>query len=168
MDIHNRSSNGWRAFATAVACSALVVASFAALPRTAKALPPRPAVPQPSGGVESSAQAQIQLQVQFPDSWPWQTAHWQGLWTVVQWQDPSGAWHDVEGWQGTLDEVKSHENGAVTGYKTWYVGKDHMGEEAFRWLIYRGKGSLLLATSESFDLPSVNKATLVVEMPLTR
>jgi hypothetical protein len=26
-----------------------------------------------------------------------------GAWTVVQWQDTAGNWHDVEGWQGWLD-----------------------------------------------------------------
>ena len=27
-----------------------------------------------------------------------------GAWTIVQWQDSAGGWHDIEGWQGTLDE----------------------------------------------------------------
>jgi hypothetical protein len=168
MDTHNRSPNGWLAFATVTACVVLTVVLSAALPGTAEALPPRPTVPLPPDDIESSVQAQIQLQVQFPDSWPWQTTHWQDLWTVVQWQDPSGAWYSVEGWQGTLDEVKNRENGAVTGYKTWWVGGEHMGEGPFRWLAYHSKGGRLSATSEPFDLPSINKTTLVVEMALAR
>jgi hypothetical protein len=169
MDTHNQSSNGWLMFTMITTCVVLAVVLFAALPETAEALPPRPTVPlPPPDDTESFAYAQIQLQVQFPDSWPWHTTHWQDLWTAVQWQDLSGAWHGVEGWQGTLDEVKSCKNGVVTGYKTWWVGGEHMGEGPFRWLVYHGKGGRLLATSESFDLPSINKATLVVEMPLTR
>ncbi|MBN1812276.1 MAG: hypothetical protein JXA14_10605 [Anaerolineae bacterium] len=170
MDTHNRSTKGWLTVTTIATCVVLTITWLVALPQTAEALPPRPEVPSPPDDVEPStqAQAQIQLQVRFPDSWPWQTTHWQNLWTVVQWQDPTGAWHDVEGWRGTLDEVKSSESGAVTGYKTWWVGGEHMGEGPFRWLVYHGKGGWLLATSEPFDLPSINKASLVVEVSLVR
>jgi hypothetical protein len=170
MDTRNRFLNAWLAIKMVTTCVVLFITLLTALPKTAEALPPRPEVPSPPDDVEQStqAQAQIQLQVRFPDSWPWQTTHWQDLWTGVQWQDPTGAWHDVEGWRGTLDEVKSDVEGAVTGYKTWWVGGEHMGEGPFRWLVYRSKGGRLLAASESFDLPSVNKATLVVGVPLTR
>jgi hypothetical protein len=170
MDTRNRFLNAWLAIKMVTTCVVLFITLLTVLSKTAEALPPRPEVPSPSDDVEPStqAQAQIQLQVQFPDNWPWQTTHWQDLWTVVQWQDPTGAWHDVEGWRGTLDEVRSDEDGAVTGYKTWWVGGEHMGEGPFRWLVYQGKGGWLLATSESFDLPSVDKTTLVVEVPLTR
>jgi hypothetical protein len=170
MDTYNQSTKGWLTIKIVATYIVLFVTLLTALSETAEALPPRPEVPSPSDDVdvESSAQAQIQLQVLFPDSWPWQTTHWQDLWTVVQWQDPMGTWHDVEGWRGTLDEVKSSEDGAVTGYKTWWVGGEHMGEGPFRWLVYRSKGGQVLATSESFDLPGVDKATLVVEVLLTR
>jgi hypothetical protein len=63
--------------------------------------------------------------------------------------------------------VKSSENGAVTSYKTWWVGGEHMGKGPFRWLVDQGKGGQLLATNESFDLPSINRTLLVVEIPLT-
>src|SRR5688572_16967693 len=33
-------------------------------------------------------------------------------WTVVQWADPLGGWHDVEGWRGDLDEGEQ---------KVWWV-----------------------------------------------
>lgn len=167
MDTRNRSQNGWLAFTLIATCAVLIVTLLAALPTTAKALPPRPTAPGQPADIDPSARAQIQLKVQFPDGWPWQTTHWQDLWTVVQWQHPQGTWHDVEGWQGTLDEVKSSENGAVTGYKTWWVGGEHMGKGPFRWLVYQGKDGRLLATSESFDLPSINGALLVVEVVLT-
>ncbi|MBN1977911.1 MAG: hypothetical protein JW918_10955 [Anaerolineae bacterium] len=169
MDVHNRSTNGWLMVTMLILCVLLIgIASMALLPREAKALPPRPTVPAQPGGIEPSAQAQIQLQVQFPDSWPWQTAPWQDLWTIVQWQDPAGAWRDVDGWKGTLDEVKVGDSGDVTGYKTWWVGGEHMGKGPFRWQVYRGEGGRLLASSDTFDLPSINRATLSVKVPLTR
>lgn len=170
MNTRNRFLNGWLTVKMVAMCVVLFVTLLTTLSKTAEALPPRPEVPSPPDdvGVEPSAQAQIQLQVRFPDNWPWQTTHWQDLWTVVQWQDPIGTWHDVEGWRGTLDEVKSNGDGAVTGYKTWWVGGEHMGEGPFHWLVYWSEGGRLLATSESFDLPGVNKATLVVEVPLER
>jgi hypothetical protein len=85
---------------------------------------------------------------------------------MVQWQDPQGKWHDVEGWQGTLDEVQVGQDGTVTGYKTWWLGEENMGKGPFRWQVYRGKGSKLLATSEPFDLPNINKATLEIKVAL--
>jgi hypothetical protein len=168
MDVHNRSNNGWLIVTTLATCVVLTITFLAVLPKKAQALPPRPTVPSSSEDIGSSAQAQIQLQVQFPDGWPWQTTPWQGLWTIVQWQDPRGIWHDVEGWKGTLDEVKVSESGDVTGYKTWWVSGEHMGKGPFRWRVYQGEGGWLLATSETFDLPSFNRATLMVEVPLTR
>jgi hypothetical protein len=166
MDVHNRSTNGRLIVTMLVTCIMLTVSLLAVPPQKVKALPPRPTVP--AGDVKPSAQAQIQLQVQFPGSWPWQTTPWQNLWTIVQWQDPQGIWHDVEGWKGTLDEVKISDSGDVTGYKTWWVGGEHMGKGPFRWRVYQGEGGYLLATSESFDLPSIDKATLLVKVPLTR
>jgi hypothetical protein len=66
-----------------------------------------------------------------------------GVWTVVQWQDSAGGWHDVEGWRGTLER----------GQKIWWVAQRDFGTGPFRWVIYEGQGGKLLATSESFYLP---------------
>jgi len=68
-----------------------------------------------------------------------------GLWTVVQWQDGLGGWHDVEGWQGTL----------VDGWQIWWVARRDFGTGPFRWIVYQDptKGALL-AVSQSFNLPT--------------
>lgn len=73
---------------------------------------------------------------------------WQNLWTVMQWQDALGNWHDVEGWRGTLDEVAKGE-----GRKVWWLSSDLFGAGPFRWLVYAQPNGVLLATSEAFHLP---------------
>jgi hypothetical protein len=68
-----------------------------------------------------------------------------GLWTVVQWQDGLGGWHDVEGWQGTL----------VDGWQIWWVARRDFGTGPFRWAVYQNPTrNVLLAASESFNLPT--------------
>ena len=92
---------------------------------------------------------------------PAQLPHWQKVWTVVQWQDVQGNWHDVEGWRGSLDEIV-----AGKGRKTWWVYQRDLGKGPFHWQVYLGEGSRLLATSEPFDLPSTAGAGVTVEMAL--
>ncbi len=81
-----------------------------------------------------------------------------GVWTVVQWQDSAGGWHDVDGWQGTLD---------AGDQKTWWLGPNLFGEGPFRWLVYRDDRARLLATSASFYLPDSAGEEHQVEMSLT-
>ncbi|MBN1889706.1 MAG: hypothetical protein JW850_17045 [Thermoflexales bacterium] len=83
------------------------------------------------------------------------------VWTVVQWQDGLGDWHDVEGWRGTLDEVASGE-----GKKTWWVGRADLGHGLFRWLVYERLDGHLLAHSASFNLPPVPGQTALVDLTL--
>jgi hypothetical protein len=83
------------------------------------------------------------------------------LWTVVQWQDRLGGWHDVEGWRGTLDEVS---NGV--GKKKWWVARPNFDTGPFRWVIYQGPGSRLLVVSEAFRLPRYENTVVVVEVSL--
>jgi hypothetical protein len=78
-----------------------------------------------------------------------------GLWTVVQWQDRLGGWHDVEGWQGTLD---------ADGKKTWWVDKTDLGKGPFRWKIVQD--GELLAASESFYLPGSRGEVVKVSVSL--
>jgi hypothetical protein len=113
--------------------------------------PASPSGPPPAGGL-------IELHLQFPGSisYPWQE-----LWTMVQWQDEKEVWHDVEGWQGTLDEI---ENGV--GTKTWWVDEDDLGKGPFRWVIHRDVNSRPLVTSEAFDLPTRKGRTAAVEASL--
>lgn len=103
----------------------------------------------------------IQLQISFDPDWPWDVAHWQTLWTVVQWQDQRGVWHDVEGWQGSLDELVN-----VQGYKSWWVASENLGRGPFRWAIYKSQGGILLYISEPFDLPATSSERVTVEASL--
>ncbi len=94
-----------------------------------------------------------------------------GAWSVVQWQDVNGNWHDVEGWRGTLDS---------SGYIRWWVAAKDFGTGPFRWVITGaaeasvadewstgGSGSLFQADTSSvtFSLPSGAAAPLQVSLP---
>ena len=83
------------------------------------------------------------------------------LWTVIQWQDHFGIWHNVEGWQGTPDEI---ENGK--GRKTWWIGQANMETGPFRWLIYQSAQGRLLGRSSPFYLPGRVEQVVKVEVSL--
>jgi hypothetical protein len=68
-----------------------------------------------------------------------------GAWTVVQWQDSAGGWHDVEGWRGTLD---------ASGYRRWWVDAKDFGTGPFRWVVSQGADGPFLSLSPPFNLPS--------------
>ena len=134
----------------------LLLAALATLPTlaTVSALPPRP-TPQPTPIVEPAASAPgalIKLNIQ-PAAQP-------ALWTVVQWQDRLGGWHDVEGWRGTLDQVS---NGVG---KVWWVARANFDTGPFRWVIYQSPGGKLLAASGNFQLPRYENTAVVIEVSL--
>jgi hypothetical protein len=82
-----------------------------------------------------------------------------GVWTIVQWQDSAGGWHDIDGWQGTLDEGDQ---------KMWWLAPYLFGKGPFRWLVYQStRGEKLLAASESFYLPDAEGEKLWVEVSLS-
>ena len=126
-----------------------------ATPQATATSAPAPPAP-PTGGL-------VNLRVQFPE---WLSYQWQELWTVVQWQDEWGTWHDVEGWQGTLDHVTTSENGEIVGKGTWWVAKDGLGTGPFRWQVYRSEGGRVLVTSDEFDLPGATGQAVTVEVAL--
>lgn len=68
---------------------------------------------------------------------------YEGAWTVVQWQDKPGMWHDVEGWQGHVRN----------GWIRWRVAQKDWGSGPFRWLVYDKPEGTLLATTTAFTLP---------------
>lgn len=72
-----------------------------------------------------------------------------GAWIGVEFQDPLGSWHAVEGWQGQFDTLED------TGLrlKQWAVSPDDAGQGPFRWVLYTAQGGTVWAVSESFDLP---------------
>jgi hypothetical protein len=126
-------------------------------PPASPALPPRP-VPGPhSTSSQAPTGGYIELDVQLGHSWAVGDVPWQALWTVVQWQDRAGEWHDVVGWQGSLDEANS-----AGCKKVWWVAREDLAQGLFRWVIYRHRGGESLAQSESFDLPhKVGETTCV-------
>ena len=128
-------------------------------------LPPRTTpTPIPTEAFAPSAPGNwIELRVQFPSTWPWAKSPWNQVWTVVQWQDAAGNWYTVEGWQGTLDEIIKTE-----GVKAWWVSRSDWGKGPFRWVVYRTPGGAWLGTSQSFNLPGYDGATVKVEMMLSQ
>ena len=184
MKVSTSPVSGFR-FWAAVAVCALLVATLLPLvvlaappallppppppPPETDPCPPCPASPshgsRPAGGF-------IELQASFPPSgasrrWPWAAVHWQELWTAVEWQDARGKWLAVEGWQGTLDGMRSGDGDAPTGEKTWWVAEDDLGSGPFRWVVYRARGGRPLATSEPFYLPGSTGATMAISVSLS-
>jgi len=137
---------------------ALLVMTLAMLPTqaTVSALPPRPTpvtptpISMPASTSPGWAVIELHVQAARPE-----------LWTVVQWQDRLGGWHDVEGWRGTLDEAS---NGV--GKKVWWVARANFDTGPFRWVIYQGPGGKLLAASGSFQLPRYENTAMVIEVSL--
>jgi len=78
-------------------------------------------------------------------------------WTIVQWQDYSGAWHNVDGWQGTLDA--GHQ-------KLWWVADKDLGTGPFRWVVYQDQAGPSLAVSELFHLPDLSGMKVRVDVTL--
>lgn len=125
-------------------------------PRPAPVVPPRPV--RRSQPKKKSMGALIELRAQFDRTWSWADDPWQGLETIVQWQDGWGDWHDVEGWRGGFDEVKGYE-----GRKSWWMSEDHFGTGPFRWAVYVGQDGEPVGLSEPFDMPrSVGQIVRVV------
>lgn len=92
--------------------------------------------------------AYIELQVQSSQG---------ELWTVVQWQDSAGIWHNVDGWRGTLE---------TGGYKRWWVAAKDFNKGSFRWMVYRSQGGPQLATSTLFQLPGKANEIVQIEVSL--
>lgn len=78
-----------------------------------------------------------------------------GKWSGVQWQNSAGAWENVDGWQGSLDEA---------GRCSWWVAAKDFGRGPFRWVITQGKGGPVLSASEPFYLPAGANETVKVNM----
>lgn len=116
------------------------------------ALPPRPPLPSGGGGgdADSPTGAIIELTVSGAPA---------GAWAVVQWQDSTGGWHDVEGWRGMLDE---------SGTKRWWVAPRDFGTGPFQWVIAQGIEGTHLAISEPFTLPASANQTLQISLSLAQ
>lgn len=78
-----------------------------------------------------------------------------GGWAVVQWQDSTGNWHDVEGWRGSLP-----------GNTRWWVAAKDFGAGPFRWVVTQGPGGPMMSQSAPFNLPDGANETVWVQLSL--
>lgn len=69
---------------------------------------------------------------------------WGGLETVVQWQDSTKSWNDVDTWRGNLDSF---------GRIQWLVEPENFNAGPFRWQVSQPNGTVLFE-SEAFYLPA--------------
>jgi hypothetical protein len=126
--------------------------------QAAPTLPPRPTIaplttPDPPPHAEGGW---IVLRAALKDMMSAQT-----VWSVVQWQDAAGEWHNVEGWQGTFDVVVG-----TVGIKTWWVAPRDLAKGPFRWVIYQERDGAWLAASDTFYLPRNLAETIYITLPL--
>ncbi|MCA9924742.1 MAG: hypothetical protein KC419_00340 [Anaerolineales bacterium] len=111
---------------------------------TTAALPPRPTV-EPAKAKLPGALIQLQIEGAALGS--------EGVWTVVQWVDTFGVWHNVDGWQGTVE---------LDGTQTWWFAEEYLGAGPFRWQVFSTEGGDLLETSDEFNLPDMSGYMLIV------
>jgi hypothetical protein len=70
----------------------------------------------------------------------------------VQWGDPLGGWHTVDGWTGTLDHLTPQGE----PFTSRGVFSANFGQRPFRWVIYNLDGQTLWALGPGFILPDVD------------
>jgi len=162
-----RDSRIQRVVLVGMVCGLLAIGLLPGLVQAAPTdLPPRP-TPVPTAEPAPVADGgQIVLRTVFGDDWPSTGIEWQALWTVVQWEDPWGYWHDVKGWQGALDKVYASGD-QIKGLKSWWVSESLYGKGSFRWLVYASQDGELLAQSAEFNLPERAGQSVVVDVGLT-
>ncbi len=127
--------------------------------KPAQALPPRPNTPTPTA-LSRPAPKETRAEDWLTGAYIHLQAATQGselLWSVVQWQDEAGNWHNVEGWMGYTE----------AGEKKWWVAPKDFGKAPFRWAVYAGSGEEdLLGLSEIFLLPSGAGQETIVDVLL--
>lgn len=131
-----------RTFTLLVVTALVCLLAVAAWPRWAQAgrgLPPRerPSPSQPENGDKDDTPPGAYIQLTIRPIPP-------AAWTVVQWQDSAGGWHNVEGWQGPPN---------AAGQRRWWVSAKDFGTGPFRWVVKQGPNTALLGTSPNFNLP---------------
>ena len=85
------------------------------------------------------------------------------FWTQVEWQDGLGAWHRVDGWQGTVDKVEN-----AVGIKRWWLPRDLFGLGPFRWAVLGAREGHYLTVSEPFTLPTTVNTVTTVDVSIIR
>jgi len=138
-----------------VALAAVGLLALAALPASTQAGPGLPGrdTPTPTRSHSTNkhndgpAGAYIELHVAGAPA---------GAWAAVQWADQAGAWHDVEGWRGTLDR---------SGVCRWWVHPTNFGSGPFRWVVYGGPGGPVTGASAAFRLPAAADELVAIQVP---
>ena len=77
-------------------------------------------------------------------------------WTIVQWLDDNGVWHDVDGWRGM----------SKAGAIKWWVDLGDFNKGPFRWITFESKNGKHLSDSSSFYLPDATGQTIVVTISI--
>lgn len=138
-----------------IVCLIMLAISLLPAPPVA-ALPPRPDVGENSttgseggGGDDGSstngAHIELHIRPRQPD-----------LWTVVQWQDNTGEWFDVYGWQAPFEGESL----------IWWVDPSNFGNGPFRWVVYKNSNKTELLGSQEFYLPQQVGESLKVDLIL--
>ncbi len=135
------------AFCMLILCAVLLMVGtfFMAAPSITHAqLPPRPTLtPTPSPTPLSTPLATARP-VDNPVRIRLAVPAYEGAWSLVQWQDSAGGWHDVDGWQGEIE----------AGQKQWRVSPKDFDTGPFRWLVMDQPNGEILAISDPFLLPT--------------
>ncbi len=126
----------------------MLLGAFTFAPQAPSGLPPRPTV-EPTAVPVAGASIQLLLANA--------TVGADGVWTMIQWQDADGDWHDVEGWQGTVE---------LDGTQTWWVDGTQLGTGPFRWRIYTEQDGSPLAISDDFYLPERSRMVMTVAVEI--
>ena len=82
------------------------------------------------------------------------------IWITVQWQDPLGQWHTVDGWQGGASSVDAF--GGL--FQQWDIGPELFGRGPFRWALYNFQGGSLIGVSPNFNMPATAQLNLYMSM----
>lgn len=143
------------AFAIVAVSLIFTLTLTAAVP--ASDLPPRPPTPTPIPTPTPDSAGDAPIRGAFITLRAWNASP--DAWTVVQWQDALGDWHDVEGWRGRLDDKVGVE-------KTWWVAPRDFETGPFRWLVYAEPGGELLGASDAFYLPERTGQVVTVDLLL--
>lgn len=139
----------------AVILSLIGLLLMAGAPAPSYALPgrdtPTPVLRDDDSNDDRPVGAYIELHVQGAPA---------GAWVVVQWQaQGDGGWHDVAGWQGTLD---------AGGGRRWWVDARDFGKGPFRWAVSQGPGGPVVAVSQPFYLPGAAGETVAQTLTWAR
>jgi hypothetical protein len=145
-------------FIISLVCIAML---FALLPGIAGAgdLPPRPTpppLPTPTPVPVAAGIFGAVIELRLPTTSL-------NYFTIVQWQSANQVWHDVDTWQGNLDDFLTNST-PTTAYKRWWVYPADYGKQNFRWQVFNKPNGKLLAASATFDLPTHDKQIVISEV----